>query len=220
MKGVIAIACMLMLLAGCGGEQTETEQTTTDTTEQLSAGEALLVEASDKLIGRFGGALKKELLASLSEHGPVEAISVCRDVAPAIADSFSVEGWSIRRVSALNRNLNNRATLEEKDILSRFASATDAPPYVGLWHEDDSVKAYRYYKPIFVQQLCLKCHGNLQTMAPGVYQAVKKHYPDDRATGYQVGDLRGMFVVEALWPEAEAHARTLVSGAEEIAPTP
>lgn len=215
MKVACVVIAVSVLIAGCGGEKTETTEKEVPQDVQLSAEESLLIEASSELVRQFGGSLKKELMAAIDKGGPVSAISVCRDAAPAMADSHSVGGWTIRRVSALNRNPDNRATLEEKEILTQFAAAT-APGFIGRWHETDSVKTYRYYKPISVQPLCLKCHGNLQTMAPGVYQAVKKHYPDDRATGYQAGDLRGMFVVEVVWPDGEALAKTLVG--DTVAP--
>jgi hypothetical protein len=37
--------------------------------------------------------------------------------------------------------------------------------------------------------MCTPCHGERLTAA--VQDAVRVRYPDDRATGYQPGDLRG-----------------------------
>jgi hypothetical protein len=39
-------------------------------------------------------------------------------------------------------------------------------------------------------------HGDPDTFAPEVSQALQKLYPDDAATGFAIGDLRGAFRVE------------------------
>jgi hypothetical protein len=51
-----------------------------------------------------------------------------------------------------------------------------------------------YVEPIFVQPLCLTCHGT--ELAPELEAAIEQHYPSDEATGYVAGDLRGMFWAE------------------------
>ena len=52
----------------------------------------------------------------------------------------------------------------------------------------------------------------MQTLAPGVYQTIKKHYPMDKATGYTDGDLRGMYIVKVVWPEGKEFALKLLTG--------
>jgi hypothetical protein len=51
-----------------------------------------------------------------------------------------------------------------------------------------------YVEPIIVQPLCLTCHGT--ELAPAVAERIAALYPNDRAVGYAVGDLRGVFWVE------------------------
>jgi hypothetical protein len=41
------------------------------------------------------------------------------------------------------------------------------------------------------QGLCLGCHGPVEQLAPGVAERLKALYPDDRAVGYSLGQLRG-----------------------------
>jgi HAMP domain-containing protein len=50
---------------------------------------------------------------------------------------------------------------------------------------------YRYSQPIYVQQACLKCHGDPKDAPPEVIQK----YGDQRAFGYKVGDVRGIISV-------------------------
>jgi len=221
MRRLLLLLAFTALLIGCGGGKKESAQTNTvtDTAAVRAQDQAVLAEASQQLINHFQNDLRTHLMKAIAEGGVVGAIPVCRDVAPAIADSNSVYGWSIRRVSEKYRNPDDRPTVEEKTILAGFApQASNPPEYVENWNTTDSVTEYRFYEPIYTQQLCLKCHGDLQTLAPGVLAAVKKYYPDDRATGYKDGQLRGMFVVEVLYPEGMAHARQLIGDTTAQAP--
>ena len=56
-----------------------------------------------------------------------------------------------------------------------------------------------YVEPIVTQPLCLACHGS--SLAPEIAERLAADYPDDRATGFEVGDLRGVFWAE--FPAAE-----------------
>ena len=45
-----------------------------------------------------------------------------------------------------------------------------------------------------VQPLCLSCHGS--ELAPDIATQITDLYPEDRAVGFEVGDLRGVFWLE------------------------
>ena len=60
----------------------------------------------------------------------------------------------------------------------------------------ETERSYKYYKPIFVMDACTKCHGKEgETLNDEAYAKIASLYPEDQATGYEVGDLRGMWVV-------------------------
>ncbi|MBV5321708.1 MAG: DUF3365 domain-containing protein, partial [Sulfuricurvum sp.] len=51
-----------------------------------------------------------------------------------------------------------------------------------------------FYKPIVINnEACLKCHGNVEG---DLAKAITAAYPEDKATGYKMGDLRGMIAIE------------------------
>jgi hypothetical protein len=50
-----------------------------------------------------------------------------------------------------------------------------------------------YVEPITIQPPCLACHGTQLDAA--VRQKLAELYPEDRATGFAPGELRGMFWV-------------------------
>jgi hypothetical protein len=55
-------------------------------------------------------------------------------------------------------------------------------------------KTVGYVEPIFIQPLCVTCHG--AELTPDLQAKLGELYPDDQATGYAAGDFRGVFWVE------------------------
>ena len=51
-----------------------------------------------------------------------------------------------------------------------------------------------YAEPIVTQGMCLVCHGS--NIEAGVAARTAELYPEDQATGFAEGDLRGVFWVE------------------------
>jgi hypothetical protein len=39
--------------------------------------------------------------------------------------------------------------------------------------------------------MCLTCHGEKAKIPPAAQATIAREYPDDRATGFSVGDVRG-----------------------------
>lgn len=151
-------------------------------------------------------AMPKNLLAVLQEEmakgGPVGAIAACREHAPKMAQAASAKtGWQIRRVSLKNRNLKavpddwERTALEEFDRVVA-AGADPATLETHATVEIDGKKIYRYIKALPVQPLCLTCHGNATDIPADVQAALASLYPDDKATGYVAGQIRGAITIK------------------------
>ena len=205
MRTALVLLMSGFLLFSCG------KKADTDTSSATTSDNDLLVDASNRLIAKFGKELKSELMAAMSDGGAENAISVCQLKAPEIAKANSGQYWSIVRVSDKNRNPENFADDHQMAILARFADTTgQTAAYSYEWSEQQP-KIFRYYKPIMTAPLCLKCHGPIDQLEPGVKAALQEKYPDDKATGYDVDQLRGMFVVEVLWPEGKEFAEQLVA---------
>jgi Protein of unknown function (DUF3365) len=53
------------------------------------------------------------------------------------------------------------------------------------------------YYPILTNAMCLQCHGKPNVdISITTLDKIHALYPDDRATGYVVNELRGLWVVE------------------------
>jgi hypothetical protein len=143
--------------------------------------------------------LKAALQQAMQEGGPVEAIGVCNERAPEIAQNVSAtRGLDIGRTSLKVRNPDNAPDDWERSVLERFeARKAGGEPAVELeFHEvvsEDGAERFRYMKAIPTGGLCLVCHG--ENIAEPVQARLNELYPDDQATGFQEGDIRGAFTV-------------------------
>lgn len=151
-------------------------------------------EASEQLMQSLGGQLK----GALQSGGPVEAIRVCQQIAMPLT-SASVEGSevvAIRRTTLKPRNPANAPDPMDRDVLDKMAAAMDAtrtaPEPVVEWQPDTA----RYYQPIMIQEVCLNCHGDPAGFTPELSETLAALYPEDRATGYEEGDFRGVIRVD------------------------
>jgi len=151
-----------------------------------------------------------KLLAVLQEEiargGPEGAIAVCREQAPAMARAASEQsGWTVRRVSLRNRNPKavpdawERAALEDFD---RRAAAKESPATLERAEVTmvGGQPVQRYMRALPTLALCTQCHGAADKLSPAVTAKLKTLYPDDRATGYAVGDIRGAMTLSRAVP--------------------
>ena len=165
----------------------------------LVCAEASPPQQAGKAVQAFATALKGELMAAMQSGGPTAAIEVCNTRAPAIAESVSLEqGVEIGRVSLKNRNPDNSANEWQAAVLMDFQNRVDSgEDAAGLsWQETAETGGgaeYRFMKAIPTGAVCLACHGKV--LAPEVAAQIESLYPEDKATGFSEGDLRGAFVV-------------------------
>lgn len=205
----------LLFLSSCKkeAEQAQDDQQVFTAKPIADPDDQLRRDAATKLTEQFSTTLKSELMAAINAGGVASAVDVCSKRAPEIAKSFAGSGWSIRRVSTRSRNPENIADSAAAIMLRRFARDT-TNPIISVVERVEGQHIYTMYKPIYVADLCLNCHGDASKFDPQLVQALARNYPSDQATGYKVGDLRGLFVVSAVWPQGKARAQELVQAAQ------
>lgn len=151
-----------------------------------------LQQEARALVQQFVGQLKPQLQQAMREGGPTRAIAVCADAAPTIADSLSnSSGWEVRRVSLQQRNASRAVPDKwERAVLQQFdTSAAAGENPMDLHVGELQGTRYRYMQAQGAEAICLTCHG--QNLAQPVIDALRHYYPDDMATGYQLGQVRG-----------------------------
>ncbi|MDR9365679.1 MAG: DUF3365 domain-containing protein [Balneolaceae bacterium] len=176
---------------GCQNRESSSEKTLSK--EDLSAykqkgGE--FVEATQKV-------LASNLVGAIQEKGTEGALEFCNIQAIPLTDSMAVELQAhIKRVTDQPRNPDNLANETELEYIrsakSDLSEGNEVTPAI---HYANG-KVVGYY-PIITNQLCMQCHGNENSQINhATLEQIKTLYPDDQATGYDVGELRGIWVVE------------------------
>ena len=139
---------------------------------------------------KFQSELKTTLQGAIKKEGFGGAIEVCRQASPVAEKDFSTGGMVIRRVSEKPRNPDHKPDNFEMTVLKIWQQklAKGEKPAVFTSETDEG---YRVMKPIYIQAPCLQCHG--EKLNPEAAKRIAELYPDDKATGYKEGDLRGAF---------------------------
>ena len=156
-------------------------------------------QKSKMVVKEFMTQLKGELKGAMKAGGPVNAINVCNEKAPAIAKALSDKyGWDIARTSLKTRNNSNAPDAWETKVLNKFetrkAKGEDVKPMAYFEAvENNGKKSFRFMKAIPTGEVCLKCHG--ENIAPPIKAKLQELYPNDMATGYKLGDVRGAFTI-------------------------
>lgn len=157
-------------------------------------------EEAKTAIMKLKTTLQTQLKKNLKKGGVQQAAIFCSnkasDITHAVNISFTHD-TSIRRISLKNRNSDNSPTSDEKVVLKQmqkdFKSGKKIEPLI---IKQVFKNSYKVYKPILINKgICLKCHGDLQHRDQKAYKIISKNYPNDKATGYKMNDLRGAFVV-------------------------
>lgn len=141
--------------------------------------------------------LSQELANAIADGGPVAAIPVCSTKAQDIVNQVAGErSLALVRLSDRPRNPAQKAAgadLKAMDVF-RETLKTGAQPTPQVEKSADGSSVVRL--PILLSQpLCLQCHGSESDIAPATRKAILATYPDDKATGYRLNDLRGIWRV-------------------------
>ena len=168
-----------------GGDDGEADEVEPDDTDTLADDprRQRADEADQALRQRLMG----RVMEVANQEGFDAAVDVCHDEAGPLTDEVSEEfNVAIGRVSDRLRNPDNSG---HDWVWSMIEEADGQPHYAA---NDD----FRAVKPIELADGCVNCHGNTDELAEGVPELLEERYPDDEATGYEVGDLRGWVWVE------------------------
>lgn len=140
---------------------------------------------------------KDALTQALGKAGAAKAIDKCKVDSAKLTSGPSVSGIEtieVGRTSLKLRNPKNAPRDWMKPHLNKFKD----------WKPGDSIEKrllinlgphrYGYLEPIYVQGICLSCHGKFVTT--DIKKEIAEHYPQDEAMGYEFGALRGFFWAE------------------------
>lgn len=187
-SSIIAAAIVLVIIsAGCksNSNKKNAENDAVDSTALLAKGDSIASAVQKVLLSHVMQATKS--------GGPGFAVAFCNEKAMALTDSLGlVYNCTIQRISDRNRNPANRLSEEDAEIIASFPASLAASPQLVVQNQN-----HVYFKPIKIAMpACLSCHGtegkDIDAKTLGI---IKQKYPEDKATGYKEGDLRGWWKI-------------------------
>lgn len=166
----------------------------------------------------FSSELRGTLMAAIADGGVEAGVRVCRVEAPGIAERVAAaHGVRLGRVGVRSRQPANRLDGWQRDVLTDWQTSpppgtpSQWAPYVERARPDGTT---RWAKAIETEGACLACHG--PALQPALEQTIRELYPDDQATGFDLGSLRGLIWVELTDPTTPSRS----AGDAPAGPTP
>ena len=185
-----------LLIVACSNNQT----TDTLPPQHLSEAERKTeLKASKAIAQEFARELKNELINTVKKEDFVAAIPVCNKEAIPIGQQISKKhSAQVSRVSLKARNPDNTPNAWQTKILHELDQwATAGENIKTMGHAEliqkEGKQQLHFMKAIPTGSLCLACHDT--TLAPDVSTELSRLYPDDKAKGYSLNQVRGAIVV-------------------------
>lgn len=158
------------------------------------------LKASRDAVRTYSEQLKHRITDAIRTGGLKGAIGSCKSLAPelnaAVADQTGVE---IARTALRLRNPDNAPDAWETANLEAFVKQLSGGADAKTLEAFDVVttkegqRLFRYMKPIVTAEICLGCHG--ADIPQEIRLEIARNYPEDKATGYNLGEMRGAFSV-------------------------
>lgn len=188
-----AILSLLIISCQPSSEATQTENKVDTTQTEKSITLEHWRQLADSLTVERQRVILQRLLTVSEKEGWGGAVRYCHAAADTLTFYQSAK-VSFQRVALRNRNPKNAlADSLDKAAYERFAKSGEKESFiieVGDGH-------LRVYRPIYIPMVqCLKCHGKPEDLDGQALAEIRKRYPNDKATGFAMGDLRGMWKVE------------------------
>lgn len=158
----------------------------------LEWGEEISQKAQEELISALQAAISERGFSGAIEFCHVEALPILKEV----GERYKVE---VRRASNAYRNPIDKPLKEEELILEAFEyNVENNLPTESNIQKLEGGEILHFAKAIKIPNaLCLNCHGDPGTeISLETKQKLEELYPNDKATGHKIGDLRGMWSIK------------------------
>ena len=187
---IVVTILVILFITACNPKQQKTYESadTIDTASYLQQGDSISATVQKVLL--------TNVMQAMKAGGPGYAVTFCNEQAMPLTDSLAKShNCLIQRVSDKYRNPANKLSVQDQEVWTKMASAATAYTISG-----SETGLIVFYKPIKIAMpACLTCHGTSgKELDPKTLEIIKQKYPDDLATGYKEGDLRGMWKITFL----------------------
>lgn len=206
MKVLVKLIIPALLICSCGPQERVSKEVFEAVNEKMEVkklsdfeivqeamvwGDSIATEAQVQLISNLQKAIADKGVDGAVEFCNVNATSLLNEV----AEKYNV---SIRRASNRYRNPADQPNEDEQPLLEAYEynaeNGIKSEPSIQKIENGDVLL---YTKAIVIPgAFCLSCHGDpSKEIDSKTLQKIDSIYPNDKAKGHQIGDLRGMWSI-------------------------
>lgn len=204
----ICIFIPMLWLVGCSPSPEETAPAPHSPPANLAvAAQAAAIQRGKAIAAETFALLSANLQSAIQSGGVSNALPFCSLAAsPLTASMAEKHGVTLKRVTHKPRNPTAKANAQELAVLQAFEAAlitTTNPP--APFATNLVLGQATFFAPIVINnELCLKCHGEPgRDISIADLAIIRQHYPQDEATGFAFGQLRGAWRID--FPLASLH---------------
>jgi len=208
MKKLLLTGWVMLALIACKNNEKKEADKTEVKQEQVVEKEAPAPDFDHKKYKMKGMLLAKSTFKVFkskieevgSQQGLPAVVDFCHANAQKLTDSIGkAHHVEMRRTSHKLRNPKNEPTKYEMDVLNQYLEMINKNQRLEPIVRKEKDGYVHFYAPIKVKEKCLQCHGQPGTeIKEVVLEKIKEKYPEDKATGFKVGDLRGIWDIKFL----------------------
>ncbi|WP_288370048.1 DUF3365 domain-containing protein [uncultured Algoriphagus sp.] len=207
MTRYLTLIFLITILASCGGGERVSKEVFEEVNQAMEVkklneaeileeamiwGDSISLEAQKQLMGSLQKAIAEKGVPGAIEFCNVQALPILKEV----GDKYGVE---VRRASNRYRNPADQPTEMELRYLETYEydveNGNELAPNLQKLNGGEELL---YTKAIVIPGgLCLNCHGEPgKEINEETLQKLNELYPEDKAKGHQIGDLRGMWSIK------------------------
>ncbi|MCS5490788.1 Tll0287-like domain-containing protein [Algoriphagus limi] len=206
MRKIFSIVGISVFLSSCGGGERVSKEVFEEVNEAMEIkklseaeiideamvwGDSISMEAQQQLVS--------QLQQAISEKGIPGAIEFCNVQALPIFEKVGKPyGVEIRRASNRYRNPADQPSDMEQRYLETYEyDVENGNPLSPNIQKINEGEEFLYTKAIVIPGgLCLSCHGEPgKEINDETLKVLEELYPEDKAKGHKIGDLRGMWSI-------------------------
>jgi len=206
MKKILIITVLIMSMTACQNDNPKKEASTTKApTEKSSEKKPAFDHKAYKMKGMIIAkstfkAFKSRIEAVAAKGGLPAVVNYCHDNALKLTDSMGkAHQVVIKRTSHKLRNAANKPDIDGEAVINEYLKLQEEQKPMEPVVLKDSEGYVHFYAPIKIKEACLKCHGVKGKEIPEkIYKLIKEKYPNDQATNFKTGELRGIWDIKFL----------------------
>ena len=187
----------IIFISGCNSQSNQEQSKQSSSTSESSEDVSDFLKRGTGIKDIFQKTLFEHLSKAIADSGVSYALNYCNLHALPLTDSIAnLHNVRLQRVSHKPRNQKNSASAEEMLLIESYSAQNEKGEQLQPVVKPVN-NSFVYYAPIkIISPLCLNCHGIPEKdIAPENFILINMLYPQDKATGFKMNDLRGLWKI-------------------------